>query len=65
MIALNEPVCGELLIFDTNQQFATHRPFLLGPEQRKIDAFRQSLGGEIQVKWSHFLTTRSPTRHPG
>ena len=22
---LGEPVCGELLIFDTNQQFATHR----------------------------------------
>jgi hypothetical protein len=25
----SRPVCGELLIFDTNQQFATHRPALL------------------------------------
>ena len=55
-----QPVCGELLIFDTNQQFATHR-LIIGPL-----AFPLLLPRRLAAHGAHGnrLPTAVPLRSP-
>jgi hypothetical protein len=53
------PVCGELLIFDTNQQFATHRMKILDRDGHALERARLAAAASVLRLGSLGLFQRS------